>query len=300
MPEATTRDAPLAGPIPTASARRALALRAALWATPVLLAAVLLLRAPALFVWNAWWNDPYYTHGLPVFLVAAGLAAWRLRRAAPPAAPAPAWGLALLPLAGLVWLAGFLDRSAHLMVWSVPALLAALAFATGGAARLRLLAGPLLLLALTLPTPWTFPVGVALQDVATDASAAALALLGIPLVVGLTTFSTGGLTFEVTPACSGFQSAVGLLALAALVAALFPMSTRRRRALLLAAVPLALLLNVARIVAVVLVGLRWGAEAAEGFFHGASSLLLFLVEAALLLLAAGALRKPKGVRPAAA
>lgn len=275
-------------------------LRALPWAVPLAAALLLLFRAPALWVWRAWWADPYYTHGLPVFLAAAGLAAWRLRRAGHAPAPVPAWGLLGIPLAAALYLAGFLLHSPHLLAWSGLAGLAALALATGGPARVRLLAGPFLLAALTLPTPWTLPVGVALQDLATRGGAALLALLGVPLAVGLTTFSTGGLAFEVTPACSGFQGAVALLALAALVAAAFPMPPARRRLVLLAAVPLALLLNVVRIAAVVLVGLQWGADAAEGFFHGASSALLFLAEALVLLLLAGAHRRPApgGAAPA--
>lgn len=274
---------------------RAFPVGRAVAATLLLAALAFLYRAPALFVWDAWQADPYYAHGVAVFVVAAGLAAWRLWKA--PAAPAalPAWSLLGIPAALGLYLAGFLRADAYVLAWSGLALAAAVALATGGAARVRLVAAPLVLAALTLPTPWTLELGVALQDAATRAAAWSLGLVGIPVERGLTSLASGPLVFDVTPACSGLTSAVSLLALAALVGTVFP----ARRVLVGAlAIPLALLLNVLRIDAVILVGLRWGADAAEGFFHGASSGLIFLVETVLLLALAGALRRPRKEAPA--
>src|SRR5581483_10780821 len=217
----------------------------------VLLGVLLLYRAPARFVWNAWLSDPYYAHGLPVFAAAVALAAWRLWKAPRAEASVPAWALLGLPLAG----------------------------------------APLLLAALALPTPWTIQVCVALQDGATAATGFLLSLAGIALERGLTTLTAGGLSFEVTPACSGFQSAVSLLAVGAGIATIFP----RRAGLVLAlAVPVALALNVLRLVLVVLIGLAWGPGAAEGFFHGLSDALIFVAETLLLLAVAGALSRPRG------
>ncbi|HWG92320.1 MAG TPA: exosortase/archaeosortase family protein [Candidatus Thermoplasmatota archaeon] len=253
----------------------------------------LLYLAPARWLWNAWMSDPYYSHGLLVALLAAGLAAWRLRKTQAPVAEPPAWGLLGVPAALGVYLWGFLEHSTYLMVWSAFFLLAALALATGGPTRVRTVAGPLLLGALILPTPWTLDFGLLLQDGATNVSASLLALTGVPLVVDLYTFHINDLAFEVTPACSGFQSAVSLLAIAAVIATVFPLTPRRRALVLGLAVPLALLLNIGRILAVVAIGLQWGAEAAEGFFHEWSSGLLFLVETLALLALAGSLRKPR-------
>src|SRR5439155_17532643 len=113
----------------------------------------------------------------------------------------------------------------------------------------------------------------------------------------LTTFDVGALSFEVTPQCSGFQSAISLLAIGALVVALLPMTARRKALVLGAAVPLALVLNVARILAVVGIGLRWGADAAEGFFHQWSSAAIFLLETLALLAIAGAFAKRRAQAP---
>lgn len=277
---------------PTARSPR-LALRIAAGAL-LLLGVAALYRAPFQFLWTTWWNDPYATHGLPVFLAALALAAWRLHRAPASAEPVPAWALLGLPLAGAVYLAGLLRGDAYLLTWSFLVLVAAVALASGGLARLRLLAAPLLLAALTFPTPWTLQVCVWLQDGATTATAFLLGLVGVPLARGLTTLATGDLVFEVTPACSGFQSAVSLLAVGAVIATVFPMPPTRRRLVLALAVPVALALNVARLLAVVGIGLAWGAPAAEGFFHGFSSAVLFVAETLALLAVAGALSRPKG------
>jgi len=257
----------------------------------VLLGVLLLYRAPARFVWNAWLSDPYYAHGLPVFAAAVALAAWRLWKAPRAEASVPAWALLGLPLAGALYLAGLLRADAYLLSWSALALAASVALASGGWPRLRLVGAPLLLAALALPTPWTIQVCVALQDGATAATGFLLSLAGIALERGLTTLTAGGLSFEVTPACSGFQSAVSLLAVGAGIATIFP----RRAGLVLAlAVPVALALNVLRLVLVVLIGLAWGPGAAEGFFHGLSDALIFVAETLLLLAVAGALSRPRG------
>lgn len=269
----------------TPFARRGLAVA---YLALVAVALLFLYRTAAVFVWKAWLNDPYYTHGIVVFATAVGLAAWRLARS-PAASEAPAWApVTLLPGAAL-FLAGFVLHDPYLVVWSALALAAAVAFLTGGAARLRSLAMPLLLVATTLPTAWTLEVGSRLQLVAFAAATLVLRPVGVDLSQGVTTFSVGDLAFEVTPACSGFQSAVSLVALGAVIATVFRLTPARRWAVLLAAAPIALVLNVARIVAVVGVGMRYGAAAAEGFFHTWSSGLLFVAETIVLLAIAGVL-----------
>ena len=265
-------------------------LRITLAATLVILVVALAYRAALVFLWNTWTTDAYYTHGIPVAFAAALLAAWRWWRG--DASDAPSYAPFVLAIPVFVYVAGLRLVSAHLVLWSLPALLLAVAFAAGGAARARAMLAPVALFALTLPTPWTLPFGLAMQQASAFAAGAILALVGIGFSVDITTLHAGDLVFEVTPACSGFQSAVSLLALAALVAALVPMSRARRATMLVAAVPLALVLNVARILAIVGIGLRWGTDAAEGFFHNASGLLLFLGEVLVLSAIAGLVRAP--------
>lgn len=254
-------------------------------------ALLLLYRAPSLWLWNAWRTDPYYEHGVLVAALALGLTIWRLRKSTGSTA-VPAWCALGIPFAAGVYLYGLRTGSAHLMVWSIPLLAAAVALATGGVPRLRLLTAPLLLLALAIPTPWTLELGLALQRLATGASVAALGAVGVPLESSVYGFSVGDLAFEVTAACSGFQSAISLLAVAAVVVAVVPTPPRRAALVLGAAVPVALALNVARILAVVGVGLGWGTAAAEGFFHGGSSAILFLAETLVVLALAGLLKRP--------
>lgn len=250
----------------------------------------LLYRSPAQFVWRAWETDPYYTHGLPVALLALGLAAWLILRA--PAQPGAHKGavLALALLAGATYLAGLRLHNAYYLTWSLVPLLGAIALATGGAPRLKAAGLPLLLLAVTLPTPWMLDLGITMQNGAMMASAKILVLLGVALQSGLTTMEVDGITFEVNAACSGLQSAMSLLAIAAVVGVVAP---KRRWLLLALALPIALVLNLARILAVVAVALHMGPAAAEGFFHGASSLLLFIAETLVLVLVAGPMRLPK-------
>lgn len=261
---------------------------ALLYAVLIATALAFLYRSAAVFVWKAWLNDPYYTHGLVVFATALGLAGWRLVKT-PATSEPPAWAPVTILAAGGVFVAGFVLHDPYLVVWSALALGISVALLTGGVARIRSLAMPFLLVATTLPTAWTLEVGSRLQLVAFGAATAILRATGVDLQQSVTTFSVGDLSFEVTAACSGFQSAVSLIALGAVIATVFRLPPRRRWAVLLAAAPVALVLNVGRILAVVAVGVNHGASAAEGFFHHWSSGLLFVAETIVLLAIAGVL-----------
>jgi exosortase len=99
---------------------------------------------------------------------------------------------------------------------------------------------------------------------------------------------TGVLRIE--NACSGMQSLISLLALGALFAYLAHGSFVKRTLLFLAAVPIALAVNVLRISALCVVGSATTIETASGFFHDASGFVLFGLGFGLLLLTRRILR----------
>src|SRR5438874_8739326 len=146
-------------------------------------AAVVLYRSTALWLWNAWTTDPYDSHGLVVAAVAIVLAVLKLRRGTP--GDPRMLELVGLPAAAGAYLAGFALHNVYVLAWSAWALLGAVALATGGLARLRALAAPLLLAALAIPVPFALDVGVALQRLAFLASAGLLSLFHVGLVAGL-------------------------------------------------------------------------------------------------------------------
>ena len=84
-------------------------------------------------------------------------------------------------------------------------------------------------------------------------------------------------TFEVAIPCSGLKSTIAMTALAALFAYLLVAPLWKKLLLFVAAFPVALLANTVRIFLTVVLGTTLGPEAAEGFFHSVSGIMVFLV-----------------------
>jgi exosortase/archaeosortase family protein len=87
--------------------------------------------------------------------------------------------------------------------------------------------------------------------------------------------STDRFSFMVAEACSGMNSLLSLLVLAAVWTYVAQGSLPARLAVLVSVAPLVILANTARVTLVLLVASWFGQEAALGFFHNASSVVLF-------------------------
>ena len=86
-----------------------------------------------------------------------------------------------------------------------------------------------------------------------------------------------GYSFIIEKGCSGLHSIVALFALSVLLSYLLKCNVRKKIFLVFSSLPIALLSNLVRIVAVMLVAKTAGKEVAESFFHSFSSVFLFLV-----------------------
>jgi exosortase/archaeosortase family protein len=87
--------------------------------------------------------------------------------------------------------------------------------------------------------------------------------------------SADNFAFIVADTCSGMSSLVSLLALAALWVYAARGSIPGRVVVLLSVAPLTIFANSLRVALVLVVANFFGQDAALGFFHGASSLVLF-------------------------
>lgn len=132
--------------------------------------------------------------------------------------------------------------------------------------------------------------GFAMQG-ATAALAAPIAQsLGVAVVGDGLVLRLGEFAFIVSEACSGMSSLVSLLALGALWAHLCEAPLWKRIVLIASVVPAALAANSLRVAAVLWIASGFGQDAALGFFHGASSLILFGVALAGMLATSWVLR----------
>lgn len=248
---------------------------------PILaIAAVLALAYWSTLRWlaNAWTTNDYYTHGWLVPPVALFLA-WRVRKAlaAAPLQPNRAANLWALSLAVGLYAWAYAWRDPFLFSLSLIAALWAIPLYLLGWARAKHLLVPALFLLLAVPPPGLLYIGLELQELAVWGTTAFLALFGVAFVQDNFTITAGGLSFEVVPMCSGLSSSISILTLTTIVTVLSPLRGWAKGVLLAASVPIALVANVLRIALTILIGTTWGPEASQGFFHGASSLVVFLL-----------------------
>jgi exosortase len=243
-------------------------------------AAVLGLAALAFAPTCVWLYQQYTTSiwrngvGLFVPFFMLLLARGALRRDAGTQEESSAWGFAfLLPsLALLVADAGV--RSHYLSVLSLILALPGLALLLLGARRTRRLALPLALGVFLFPVPSTVEDAVGLAIATAVAGDPILQLLGAPVMRHQSLIRMPDAVLQVSQNCSGLSALHASLAFAAMLAGT---SRSRARALgvLLAAYPLVVVFNALRMVALVMLSLRFGFGVLELPIHGLSGIALY-------------------------
>jgi len=228
------------------------------------------LYAPAVTeMLHLWRTDTYAGHGMFVPLFSAVIA-WteraRLRRAAGPGHPA---GAAIV-LAGLGLLAlGALADSVLLRGASVAVTIAGLVAWMFGLRCLGAAAFPITFLLLMTPLPRAVVAAVTLQVQLFAAAFAVgvLRLLEVPVYQSGVTIELPSMTLKVAEACNGLRFLMALLVLTAAFAQITQRTVVDRAALVVAAVPIAIVANAMRVAAIV-VGVQYvGPEAARGTIH---------------------------------
>jgi len=255
---------------PSAAARTTRDCRLATTAGVALGAAVLALYLPVLRDLVAvWLHVPYYSYGFLVPLFSAYLA-WDVRRAGAGAPPRPEPAGFLITAAGLAALAlGGAAGSLTLRALSLPVVLLGLVLATLGAGYARRLTFPIGFLVFMAPLPdRTLPaVSLPLQQLAAFVAEHALRALGASVVRHDLYLRLPSVTLHVTEACNGLRFLLAML----VVGTAFAGTTQRRplprAGIVLAALTLAILANLARVTGTGVMAELWGARAALGLPH---------------------------------
>ena len=255
----------------------------------ILLILVLLYFRTVHWLGHAWLTDPFYSHGFLVVIVSA-FRAWRALRAAraplPDREPIPYHhGLYLFAGGLLIYAIGFITIFPFLMAVSLLFTLSGLILFFYGKGVMRALLFPVAYLSFVIPLPIVFldRVAFVLQAISARYPAALLALLGIPVIRVGAEIQLANAAFTIGLPCSGMNSLIALLALAALFVYLLGCPVAKQITLFLLAVPLALLANILRITALLLIAHSYGAETATGFYHTLFSPLLFIIAFICLL-----------------
>lgn len=226
-----------------------------------------------------WASDDDYSHGFFVLPLAAFFV-WE-RRGALSATPATPRAAGLLLVAGslLIYVAGVLGSELFLARVSLLGVLAGSVLYLAGWQHLRILALPIAFLLLMIPLPEIVfnQIAFPLQLLASRLGEAVIAGAGIPVLREGNVLQLPSKALEVVEACSGIRSLVSLLMLG-IVLGYFTESRRwARTAIALAAVPIAMVANAARVAGTGLTSEWVSPAAAEGFFHSFSGWLMFVV-----------------------
>lgn len=248
---------------------------------PLVIAGLLiyLFRANLNWLFQTWRLDEYYTHGFLVPLISAYI----IYRKAGSLAGLPKTGhvwalLVLLPTICLHLAATYLDinfaNSFALIGWLI-----GLVWLLWGWPVLTHLLFPLAFLGFMVPLGKLLidQVSQPMQVLGARLAGASAQMLGMPLRIEGVSLETPDYTFEVAEACSGLKSAIAMLALGALLAYLVKAPLWKRLVIFVSSLPVALLANAVRIWLTVVLGTALGHEAAEGFFHTASGMIVFVL-----------------------
>ena len=233
-----------------------------------------------------WYNDDNYSHGFLIVPLALYFV-WE-RREKLQKIPVARSGLGLIFVLGsvVVLIAGILGSELFLTRISILGTVVGVILFLLGWGHLRALAFPVGFLLLMIPIPAILfnQVAFPLQLLASQFGESAMGLANVPVLREGNVLILANTTLEVAEACSGIRSLVSLLTLAIVFGYFSDPRGWVRTLLTLSAIPVAIVTNGFRVAGTGIAAHRFGAAAAEGFFHEFSGWLVF-VSAFMLMLA---------------
>jgi|SRR5581483_228021 len=234
------------------------------------------------------WQSEQEGHG-PLIIAAALWLVWQARKKvrAIPLSPAPVVGWLTL-LSGLALM--FLARTQGVLtveVFSIIPVLIGCTLVLAGWQVFWALSFPIMFLFFAVPMPdWlidaaTVPLKVLISDIVTQA----LYGLGYPIAQNGVMIMIGSYQLLVKDACSGMNSIFALSAIGLFYVYAFRSDAKIRALLLLAAiVPITIVANFIRVLALVLIAYYGGIDAVEGTLHDLTGIGLFIVAVFLMFL----------------
>ena len=247
------------------------------WLVVVLLG---VLYAPTcLWLWERWTMSVWQNgHGILVAALVFYLVWEELKKLTALPLSSNPWGFAILIPALLIHM---LDTGINSQLLSGIALFASLpglALLFLGTARTKAILFPLATLLLTLPIPLVFTesIHMALRHIATKSVVWLLHLFGVPVFSTGTLIEVEGGSLMIADACSGFATLYAAVTIAILTA-YFCNSISRRILLLLIAAPLAVAVNIVRVLLLTLLVNWFGIDILATKAHELSGMLTFMI-----------------------
>ncbi|WP_270807683.1 exosortase B [Aeromonas sp. QDB25] len=260
-----------------------------------LIMALLLFIAPVYYEMSgSLWEEENYSHG-PVILLVCLWLFWRElpRYLALQNEGRPIWGGLLSLIAALLYLVG---RSQSLPLLELPSqivMLLALILLFKGGAGVRVYWFALLFMLFLVPIPGLllYSLTHVLKQQVSVVAETILFYLDYPIAREGVMLTIGQYQLLVADACSGMNSIIALSALGLLYLYLNPQpGWLRVGVILLLIIPIAVVANLIRVMALILITYYFGDEAGQGFVHSLAGILLFACSLTLIYLLDNILR----------
>jgi len=254
------------------------------------------LCGPALV--KVWWRDSYAAHGGFALAFSLFLLFDDRRRLLDSRGRGEPLGLLGIVLGLGLFLFGMRIGSLPLQAMSFAPVLAGAVALAFGPVTLRQAAFPLGFLIFMSPLPRLFVRGVTgwLQDFSAAMAASVTSLLGVPIFQNGRFLELPGTSLEVAEICNGLRFLSALVVLTVAYAHMTQRTLSRKALLSLAAVPVAILANAARVTVVTLAVYYIGPQAASGWLHHSIGKAVWALTLVPLLVLGWYLRREPGER----
>ncbi len=226
-------------------------------------------------------GQSYYTHGPIIPAVSLLIIVLLIRHVKVPIRPSKRSGIIVLIFSLLLHLVACRAQQVNFASGiAFIGVLTGLVLLLWGAAALKRLWFPIALLLFTVPMPeFTISqVNFRLKILATDCGVAIANMMGILVEkTGNRVFLEGNKTLIIANVCNGLRTLISLLAFGSLYAYVCRLRGWWRMGLFAMTIPVAIVSNSIRIVSLILVADIWTVEAATGWFHDTSGMLIFVL-----------------------
>jgi len=233
---------------------------------------------------EAWLNNPNFSHGFLIPFVALYMV-WHSQKTIrqTPVTPYNP-GIAIIILGMLLHLVGNVGAEYFVQRFSIVVTIAGIVIFIFGFSMFKVLLVPIAYLVLMIPIPaiiWNM-IAFPLQLFAAAGAEEMIQLINLPILREGNILHLANTSLEVVDACSGLRSLTSLLALGGVFAFIAPLKKISKWLLFFSAIPVAIAVNVIRLTITAMAAAWIGPEAAHGFLHDMSGLIIF--GAALILM----------------
>ncbi len=231
---------------------------------------------------NSWLSSDYYSHGFLVPLVSAFFiwSKWDQLKERRPSLLGVFWLVAGAALYGF----GLFYQIRYMGVLSLISVLVGLVFLIWGIRAARALVFPMVFLLFMIPFRFIQDLAYNLQYISVHWAALVVDAAGLPIYTVGTEIYLKDMVFTVGIVCSGINTLVALMALAAVYVYILKGNTCCRTVLFILAFPIAIAANILRIASIILVAYYFNVETATGWYHDLSSPLFFFIAFLVLVL----------------